>query len=91
MAKALLREARECGASLLITGAYSHSQGSDMLFGGNTQVLVDEVETVAVPGGAHRRHRPPLTGQLCGEIAHHIGDDRSYWCAGIVVEIDVRP
>ncbi|ETX16682.1 universal stress protein UspA [Roseivivax halodurans JCM 10272] len=42
-AKALLRLAKECGASLLITGAYSHSQGSDMLFGGNTQVLVDEL------------------------------------------------
>lgn len=42
-AKALLQKTRECGASLLITGAYSHSQGSDMLFGGNTQVIVDEL------------------------------------------------
>ncbi|MER0238558.1 universal stress protein [Fulvimarina sp. MAC8] len=40
-AKALLEKTAETGASLLIAGAYSHSHESEMLFGGNTQVIVD--------------------------------------------------
>jgi nucleotide-binding universal stress UspA family protein len=43
-ARALLVQARQCGASLLVTGAYSQGQGSDMLFGGNTQKIVDRTE-----------------------------------------------
>ena len=43
-AKELLRTAGEIGASLLITGAYSHSHETEMLFGGNTERIVDETE-----------------------------------------------
>lgn len=43
-AKALLAKTMEVGASLLIAGAYSHSHESEMLFGGNTQKIVDQAE-----------------------------------------------
>jgi nucleotide-binding universal stress UspA family protein len=43
-ASALLQKTREIGASLLITGAYSHSHETEMLFGGNTQQIVDRTE-----------------------------------------------
>ena len=40
----LLATTREIGASLLITGAYSHNHEAEMLFGGNTQKIVDNTE-----------------------------------------------
>jgi nucleotide-binding universal stress UspA family protein len=40
-ATGLLDETAAIGASLLVTGAYSHNQETEMLFGGNTQVIVD--------------------------------------------------
>ncbi|MEM6304433.1 MAG: universal stress protein [Pseudomonadota bacterium] len=43
-AKGLLGTADEIGASLLVTGAYSHSHETEMLFGGNTARIVDTME-----------------------------------------------
>ncbi|MEL7183603.1 MAG: universal stress protein [Pseudomonadota bacterium] len=43
-ATALLETSAKVGASLLITGAYSHSHESEVLFGGNTQRIVDDLE-----------------------------------------------
>ena len=43
-ATGLLRTCNEIGASLLITGAYSHSHETEMLFGGNTERIVDKTE-----------------------------------------------
>ncbi|MEM6941672.1 MAG: universal stress protein [Pseudomonadota bacterium] len=40
----LLATSEEIGASLLITGAYSHSHEAEMLFGGNTQRILDEMK-----------------------------------------------
>ncbi|MEM9970709.1 MAG: universal stress protein [Pseudomonadota bacterium] len=40
----LLSKAKDAGASLLVTGAYSHSQESEMIFGGNTERIVDDTE-----------------------------------------------
>lgn len=40
----LLAASADAGASLLITGAYSHSHETEMLFGGNTERIVDETE-----------------------------------------------
>lgn len=47
-ATALLDKAREASASLLITGAYSHSHETEMLFGGNTQKILDETKMAVV-------------------------------------------
>lgn len=43
-AQALLETAHSIGASLLVTGAYSHSHETEMLFGGNTERIVDNME-----------------------------------------------
>ena len=43
-ATALLATCKSIGASLLVTGAYSHSHETEMLFGGNTQRIVDGTE-----------------------------------------------
>lgn len=43
-AKELLKTCKSLGASLLVTGAYSHSHETEMLFGGNTQRIVDATE-----------------------------------------------
>ncbi|MBN2760969.1 MAG: universal stress protein [Rhodobacteraceae bacterium] len=43
-AKELLATCKNIGASLLVTGAYSHSHETEMLFGGNTQRIVDSTE-----------------------------------------------
>lgn len=43
-AGALLETAKTIGASLLLTGAYSHSHETEMLFGGNTERIVDNME-----------------------------------------------
>lgn len=43
-ARALLETAKSIGSSLLLTGAYSHSHESEMLFGGNTERIVDKME-----------------------------------------------
>ncbi|MFK7755112.1 MAG: universal stress protein [Sedimentitalea sp.] len=43
-AKELLKTCKTIGASLLVTGAYSHSHETEMLFGGNTERIVDETE-----------------------------------------------
>jgi nucleotide-binding universal stress UspA family protein len=43
-AKGLLETCARIGASLLVTGAYSHSHETEMLFGGNTQRIVDQTE-----------------------------------------------
>ncbi|EAQ08003.1 universal stress protein [Yoonia vestfoldensis] len=43
-ATALLATCKSIGASLLVTGAYSHSHETEMLFGGNTQRIVDDTE-----------------------------------------------
>lgn len=40
----LLNTCQSIGASLLITGAYSHSHETEMLFGGNTERIVDQTE-----------------------------------------------
>ncbi|MFD1196706.1 universal stress protein [Seohaeicola saemankumensis] len=40
----LLGRCKDIGASLLVTGAYSHSHETEMLFGGNTQRIVDNTE-----------------------------------------------
>lgn len=42
--KGLLETCARIGASLLVTGAYSHSHETEMLFGGNTQRIVDQTE-----------------------------------------------
>lgn len=42
--KELLETAARIGASLLIIGAYSHSHEAEMLFGGNTERIVDNTE-----------------------------------------------
>lgn len=41
---ALLEKTREVDAGLLIMGAYGHSHGREMLFGGNTQSVLDNAE-----------------------------------------------
>lgn len=43
-AKELLETTMSIGASLLVTGAYSHSHETEMLFGGNTERIVDNTE-----------------------------------------------
>lgn len=43
-AKELLKICKDINASLLVTGAYSHSHESEMLFGGNTERIVDQTE-----------------------------------------------
>ncbi len=43
-ANGLLKTCKDIGASLLITGAYSHSHETEMLFGGNTERIVDKTE-----------------------------------------------
>jgi len=43
-AKELLATCKSIGASLLVTGAYSHSHETEMLLGGNTQRIVDSTE-----------------------------------------------
>ena len=43
-AKELLKTCKEIGASLMVTGAYSHSHETEMLFGGNTARIVDKTE-----------------------------------------------
>ncbi|WP_147109255.1 universal stress protein [Tateyamaria sp. syn59] len=40
----LLNACQSIGASLLVTGAYSHSHETEMLFGGNTERIVDQTE-----------------------------------------------
>jgi len=40
----LLKTCKDIGASLLIIGAYSHSHETEMLFGGNTERIVDRTE-----------------------------------------------
>lgn len=40
----LLRTCKSIGASLLIIGAYSHSHETEMLFGGNTERIVDKTD-----------------------------------------------
>ena len=43
-ASELLKTCKGIGASLLIIGAYSHSHETEMLFGGNTERIVDKTE-----------------------------------------------
>ena len=43
-ATALFATSERIGASLLVTGAYSHSHQSEMLFGGNTERIVDDMQ-----------------------------------------------
>ncbi|MEL7232669.1 MAG: universal stress protein [Pseudomonadota bacterium] len=43
-ARGLLETAQSIEASLLVTGAYSHSHETEMLFGGNTERIVDNME-----------------------------------------------
>jgi nucleotide-binding universal stress UspA family protein len=43
-AKGLLETCKKIGASLLVIGAYSHSHETEMLFGGNTERIVDNTE-----------------------------------------------
>jgi nucleotide-binding universal stress UspA family protein len=43
-ATGLLRTSKRIGASLLVIGAYSHSHETEMLFGGNTERIVDQTE-----------------------------------------------
>ena len=43
-ATGLLKSCERIGASLLVTGAYSHSHETEMLFGGNTERIVDRTE-----------------------------------------------
>jgi len=40
----LLKTSKSIGASLLVIGAYSHSHETEMLFGGNTERIVDKTE-----------------------------------------------
>jgi len=43
-ATALLKTCEEIDASLLVIGAYSHSHETEMLFGGNTERIVDNTQ-----------------------------------------------
>lgn len=43
-ASGLLKTSNSIGASLLVIGAYSHSHETEMLFGGNTERIVDMTE-----------------------------------------------
>jgi len=43
-ATGLLQACKDVGASLLVIGAYSHSHETEMLFGGNTERIVDQTE-----------------------------------------------
>lgn len=43
-ASELLETSKSVGASLLVIGAYSHSHETEMLFGGNTERIVDKTE-----------------------------------------------
>lgn len=43
-ATGLLQTSKNIGASLLVIGAYSHSHETEMLFGGNTERIVDKTE-----------------------------------------------
>lgn len=43
-ATGLLQTSQRIGASLLVIGAYSHSHETEMLFGGNTERIVDQTE-----------------------------------------------
>ena len=43
-ANGLLDTCKDIGASLLIIGAYSHSHETEMLFGGNTERIIDRTE-----------------------------------------------
>ena len=43
-ATGLLKGCERIGASLLVIGAYSHSHETEMLFGGNTERIVDNTE-----------------------------------------------
>ena len=43
-AKGLLNTCKEIGASLLIIGAYSHSHETEMLFGGNTERIIEKTQ-----------------------------------------------
>lgn len=43
-ATGLLKTCENVGASLLVIGAYSHSHEAEMLFGGNTERIVDNTE-----------------------------------------------
>lgn len=43
-ATALLSTCQDIGASLLVTGAYSHSHETELLFGGNTERIVDQTD-----------------------------------------------
>lgn len=43
-AAGLLDTCKQIGASLLVIGAYSHSHETEMLFGGNTERIVDNTE-----------------------------------------------
>jgi nucleotide-binding universal stress UspA family protein len=40
----LLKTSKSIGASLLVIGAYSHSHETEMLFGGNTERIVDKTD-----------------------------------------------
>ncbi|MFA8443907.1 universal stress protein [Yoonia sp.] len=40
----LLKSSKSIGASLLVIGAYSHSHETEMLFGGNTERIIDKTE-----------------------------------------------
>lgn len=46
--EALLAKTVEVGADLLVMGAYGHSHEREMLFGGNTQAVVDKAEIPVV-------------------------------------------
>lgn len=43
-ANELLKTCKSIGASLLVIGAYSHSHETEMLFGGNTERIVDKTD-----------------------------------------------
>lgn len=43
-ASELLKTCKNIGASLLVIGAYSHSHETEMLFGGNTERIVDKTD-----------------------------------------------
>lgn len=43
-ADGLLNSCKRIGASLLVIGAYSHSHEAEMLFGGNTERIVDQTD-----------------------------------------------
>ncbi len=46
--KTLLEQSKECGADLLIMGAYGDSHERETVFGGNTQYIVDHAEMPVV-------------------------------------------